>query len=43
MAVATSWHIRGSYFESCKRVGDGPLSFDYTGTCGYATTFDYSG
>jgi hypothetical protein len=25
------------------RVGDGPLAFDYTGTCGYATTFDYSG
>ena len=25
------------------RVEDGPLSFDYSGTCGYAATFDYSG
>lgn len=25
------------------RVSDGPLSFEYTGTCGYASTFAYSG
>ena len=25
------------------RVDDGGLSFDYSGTCGYAVTFDYSG
>jgi len=25
------------------RVDDGGLSFDYSGTCGYAATFDYSG
>ena len=25
------------------RVDDGSLSFDYSGTCGYGTTFDYSG
>jgi hypothetical protein len=25
------------------RVDDGPLSFDYSGTCGYAATFAYSG
>ena len=123
MAVATAWHIRGSYFESCNcdpicpcrridgaaggrsthgictgvlswlieegdaagtdlaglavalairydddepgspwawilyldgrageelvaeelRVDDGPLAFDYSGTCGYAATFAYSG
>jgi hypothetical protein len=24
------------------RVADGPLAFDYTGTCGYAATFAYS-
>jgi len=24
-------------------VDDGPLSFEFRGTCGYATTFDYSG
>jgi hypothetical protein len=25
------------------RVEDGPLAFDFTGTCGYAATFSYSG
>ncbi|HEY2208837.1 MAG TPA: DUF1326 domain-containing protein [Gaiellaceae bacterium] len=25
------------------RVDDGPLAFDYSGTCGYAATFSYSG
>jgi len=25
------------------RVDDGPLSFDYSGICGYAASFDYSG
>jgi hypothetical protein len=25
------------------RVDDGPLAFDYSGTCGYAATFAYSG
>ena len=25
------------------RVDDEPLAFDYTGTCGYAATFAYSG
>jgi hypothetical protein len=25
------------------RVDDGPLDFEYTGTCGYAATFSYSG
>jgi hypothetical protein len=25
------------------RVEDGPLAFDYSGTCGYAATFTYSG
>ena len=25
------------------RVEDGPLAFDYSGTCGYAATFNYSG
>lgn len=25
------------------RVEDGPLEFDYSGTCGYAATFSYSG
>lgn len=25
------------------RVEDGPLAFDFSGTCGYAATFDYSG
>ena len=25
------------------RVDDGPLAFDYTGTCGYGATFAYSG
>ena len=25
------------------RVDDGPLAFEYTGTCGYAATFSYSG
>ena len=25
------------------RVEDGPLAFDYTGTCGYGATFGYSG
>jgi hypothetical protein len=25
------------------RVDDGPLAFDYTGTCGYSSSFDYSG
>ena len=25
------------------RVDDGPLVFDYSGTCGYASTFDYAG
>jgi hypothetical protein len=25
------------------RVDDGPLDFDYGGTCGYGTTFSYSG
>jgi len=25
------------------RVQDGPLGFDYTGTCGYGATFSYSG
>jgi hypothetical protein len=25
------------------RVEDGPLVFDYEGTCGYAATFSYSG
>ena len=25
------------------RVDDGPLAFDYEGTCGYAATFSYSG
>jgi hypothetical protein len=25
------------------RVADGPLGFDYSGTCGYAATFAYSG
>jgi hypothetical protein len=25
------------------RVDDGPLTFDYAGTCGYAATFSYSG
>ena len=25
------------------RVDDGPLAFDYSGTCGYASTFAYSG
>jgi hypothetical protein len=24
-------------------VDDGPLGFDYSGTCGYAATFAYSG
>ena len=50
-----SWGLRGSYFESCNdrdgeelvadelSVADGPLAFDYSGVCGYASTFDYSG
>ena len=25
------------------RVDDGPLAFDFSGTCGYAATFAYSG
>ena len=25
------------------RVEDGPLAFDFSGTCGYAATFAYSG
>ena len=25
------------------RVDDGPLAFEYSGTCGYAATFAYSG
>jgi hypothetical protein len=25
------------------RVDDGPLAFDYSGTCGYSSSFDYSG
>jgi hypothetical protein len=25
------------------RVDDGPLAFEYTGVCGYAATFSYSG
>jgi hypothetical protein len=25
------------------RVNDGPLAFEYSGTCGYGATFDYSG
>ena len=25
------------------RVDDGPLAFDFSGSCGYAATFDYSG
>jgi hypothetical protein len=25
------------------RVDDGPLAFDYSGTCGYGATFAYSG
>ena len=25
------------------RVDDAPLAFDYSGTCGYAATFAYSG
>jgi len=25
------------------RVEDGPLAFDYQGTCGYASSFEYAG
>ena len=25
------------------RVQDGPLAFEYSGVCGYGSTFDYSG
>jgi hypothetical protein len=51
VAVATTWHVRGSYFESCscdpiseqREVLEAIFTGGLKGTCGYASTFDYSG